>query len=383
MAQALLTENDFYSMPAPSTPARPSVRPHRPILRSPRQRVRLGFVPLLDSAPFTVAQELGIFVRHGLEVTLSRELGWASIRDRLVHGGLDAAQAPAPFVYRLRAGVDGPPCEVFSSYILNSGGSAITLSTGLRRQGVRTAADFKRHLRSKHPDRPVVALSSLHSCQMLLLRQWLDPGEIDAASEIQTVVLPAAQMPAALQAGHIDGFCVSEPWNSMAVAAGSGWCPATSLHFPPLSPEKVLLTRTAFADRSPDEHAALLRAMDEACQWCEDPQNRPALTDLLSGCPWFQELRLSLRPALLGPFDCGDGSRLAPRDLLRFHGDGLNFPGPEKAEWILSSMRQANLLPASHTRHEGAFRPDLFEEALGPALMPAPTDLPSARIRHA
>ncbi|MES2708106.1 MAG: CmpA/NrtA family ABC transporter substrate-binding protein [Verrucomicrobiota bacterium] len=375
-------------MPAPSNPARPAVRPLRPAPRPSRVRVRLGFVPLSDSAPFTVAEELGIFARHGLDVTLSCELGWASIRDRICHGTLDAAQAPAPFVYRLRAGMDRPPCGVFSSYILNSGGSAVTLGISLHRQGIRTAADLKRHLRARHPERPVFALSSLHSCQMLLLRQWLESGEIDPAGDIRMVVLPAPQMPGALTAGHIDGFCVSEPWNSVAVAAGSGWCPVTSLSLPSLSPEKILLTRTAFADRSPEEHAALLRAMDEACQWCEDPRNRPALTDLLSACPWFRDVPASLRPALLGPFDCGDGTRLTARSLLRFHGDGLNFPSAEKADWILSGMRQSGLLPVTPARHEGAFRPDLFEEALGPAPVPAPASFSTdaaddARIRHA
>lgn len=352
-------------MPAPSQPARPAVRPLRPAPRSSRSRVRLGFVPFSDSAPFTVAGELGIFARHGLEVTLSCELGWASIRDRIAHGGLDAVQAPAPFLHRMRSGLDEPPCEVFSSFILNSGGSAITLSAALRRQGVRTAVDFRRYLRSRHPERPVFALSSLHSCHAFLLRQWLESGDINAAGDVRTIVLPARQMPSALQAGHIDGFCVSEPWNSVAVAAGSGWCPVTSLNFPPLAPEKILLTRTAFADRSPDEFLSLLRALHEACQWCEDPQNRPALVDLLSACPWFRDVRHALRPALLGPFECGENVRVPAAELLRFHGHGLNFPNPERTAWLLSEMRASGMLPPDSIRHDGAFRPDLLEEALG------------------
>lgn len=362
-------------MPAPSNPARPAARPHRSSPRSSRLRIRLGFVPLSDSAPFTVAEELGIFARHGLDVSLSCELGWASIRDRVSHGSLDAVQAPAPFLYRLRGGLDGPPCEVFSSFILNSGGSAVTLSNSLRRQGIRSPADLKRYLRSRHPERLVFALSSLHSCDTFLLRQWLDAGEIDAASEIQIIVLPARQMPEALRAGHIDGFCVSEPWNSVAVTTGAGWCPATSLLLPPLSPGKILLTRTAFADRSPDEHAALLRAMDEACQWCEDPRNRPGLVDLLSGCPWFRDVRPSLRPALLGPFDCGDGTRLPAHELLRFHGGGLNVPTPEKAAWLLAGMRQdGQISPGGGGSTSEGFRPDLLEEALGASpSSPAPS----------
>ena len=77
-------------------------------------------------------------------------------------------------------------------------------------------------------------------------------------------------------------------------------------------------------------------------------------------------------PALLGPFDCGDGNRIAAADLLRFHGPTLNAPNEEKAVWLLSQMRHARLLTAE-VAPVGAFRPDLLEEALGPpeAVKPA------------
>ncbi len=52
--------------------------------------IRLGFVPLSDCAPIAVAQEVGIFKRYGLNVVLSRELGWASVRDKMFYGDLDA-----------------------------------------------------------------------------------------------------------------------------------------------------------------------------------------------------------------------------------------------------------------------------------------------------
>ena len=59
------------------------------------QPVRLGFVPLTDCAPLVLAQELGLFKKHGLRVQLSRELGWATIRDKVIHGELEAAHALA------------------------------------------------------------------------------------------------------------------------------------------------------------------------------------------------------------------------------------------------------------------------------------------------
>ena len=61
--------------------------------------LRLGFVPLSDCAPIAVAQETGIFDRYGLNIVLSRELGWASVRDKIFYGDLDAAQSIAGIAF--------------------------------------------------------------------------------------------------------------------------------------------------------------------------------------------------------------------------------------------------------------------------------------------
>src|SRR5690349_455760 len=47
--------------------------------------LRVGFVPLTDCAPLIMAHELGLFRKYGLRVALSRELGWATIRDKVIH----------------------------------------------------------------------------------------------------------------------------------------------------------------------------------------------------------------------------------------------------------------------------------------------------------
>ena len=46
--------------------------------------LRLGMVPLVDAAPLIVARDKGFFAREGLEVQLSVEASWASIRDKVV-----------------------------------------------------------------------------------------------------------------------------------------------------------------------------------------------------------------------------------------------------------------------------------------------------------
>lgn len=292
----------------------------RPALRA-RTEVRIGCVPLTDSAPLMLTRELGLFAKHGLDVVVTPELGWASIREKILYQDLDAAHAPAPMLYRLLLGLDGKPCEVFTSCFMNADGNAVTLGMGLRRMGIRSAADLKRLIRSKHPERLDFAVISLYSTHLFLLRRWLLSGGIDPDKEVLIAVLPPAQMLGSLQNGPIKGFCCGEPWNSAAVIAGSGW--------------------------------------------------RPAMVDILSSQRCFREVRAALRPALQGPFDCDDGNRIAAAELLRFHGPTVNAPTGEKAVWLLAQTRHARLLTVERPP-PGAFRPDLLEEALGPPVAVKP-----------
>lgn len=54
--------------------------------------LRIGFIPLSDCAVLAVAAEKGFFRRHGLAATLSREVSWANVRDKVAVGALDGAQ---------------------------------------------------------------------------------------------------------------------------------------------------------------------------------------------------------------------------------------------------------------------------------------------------
>ena len=105
-----------------------------------RPALRLGFVPLTDCAPLVMAQELVLFRRYGLSVTLGRELGWASVRDKLVTGELDAAQAVAGMPFAVSLGLGSPPTPCVTGLVLNLHGNGITLSNELWRKGVRDAA---------------------------------------------------------------------------------------------------------------------------------------------------------------------------------------------------------------------------------------------------
>ena len=102
--------------------------------------LRLGFVPLTDCAPLVLAQELGLFKKYGLRVALSRELGWATIRDKVIHGELGAVHAVAGMPAAATLGLNSVACDCLTALVLNLHGNAITLSADLWNRGVRDGA---------------------------------------------------------------------------------------------------------------------------------------------------------------------------------------------------------------------------------------------------
>src|SRR5690242_13655754 len=133
--------------------------------------VRLGFVPLCDCAPLVMAQTLGLFDKHGLPVQLSRQIGWATLRDKLCCGELDAVHALAPTALAVSLGLGAPPTDVVSGLVLNLHGNAITLSQRLW-PGARDAQALRTTLRHR-PNPMVLGIPFLYSAHHFLVRAWL------------------------------------------------------------------------------------------------------------------------------------------------------------------------------------------------------------------
>jgi len=50
------------------------------------ERIRIGFLPLVDAALPILAHELGFAETEGLKLELIRDMTWATVRDRLLYG---------------------------------------------------------------------------------------------------------------------------------------------------------------------------------------------------------------------------------------------------------------------------------------------------------
>lgn len=327
-------------------------------IRSGRKPLRVGFVPLNDCAPLAVANELGFFRRFGVEVELSRELGWATIRDKLAYGELEAAHAPCGLPASLAAGENCAPTDTVAALVLSVNGNAVTLSEGLWEAGVRDAATMQAFLASRRGGDPLTfGIVSPCSTHGYLLRRWLRQAGAQIERDVRFVVAPPPQMPANLAAGHLDGFCAGEPWNSVAVARREGWIAATSADLAPGHPEKVLAARADFAARQPEEHLRLVAALREACAVCDDLARVAEVVEILRLRRYVGQPAEILRRGFPGEFDLGHGRRALSPDFVRFERGNANAPTPERAAWTARCVGPAGAGSAP------LFRMDLYAKA--------------------
>jgi ABC-type nitrate/sulfonate/bicarbonate transport system substrate-binding protein len=330
--------------------------------------LRVGFVPLNDCAPFAVARELGLFAKYGLQVELRRELGWATIRDKIIHGELDAAHALAGMPVAAAFGLGSVRCECVSGLVLSLHGNAITLSTALWESGVRDAVTLREQIRKTRAEKiytfGIVFSFSSHN---FLLRQWLASGGIDPDRDVRIVVVPPAQMVANLKSSNLDGYCVGEPWNSLAVHRRIGWCAAISAELAPGHPEKILITRRKFAEERGPEHLALIASLIEACAFCDRPENTHEVARILAQPHYLNLPAEMLSRSLRGWCDLGGGRVEAMPDFQIFHRNEANEPTQEKIAWIVRSILQSGLLPERSVVQTAAvreiFQPDIFHKA--------------------
>jgi ABC-type nitrate/sulfonate/bicarbonate transport system substrate-binding protein len=328
----------------------------------PNQKIRLGFVPLNDCAPIVFAHELGLFSKYGLQVELSREPGWATVRDKVAYGQLDAAHALAGMVFAATLGLGSIVQPCLTGLVLNLHGNAITVSSRLWKLAAESSFhDVLRNERSEQ-HRPTFGIVSPVSSHHFILRKWLEEHAVSPRHDVRIVVVPPPQMVANLEAGHLDGFCVGEPWNSVAILRGAGVCAATSAGLFPGHVEKVLMVRQSFAEAHHEEHILLISALIEACEFCHDPANRDQVAKTLSHKRYLNTSVRAIRSGLNGDIGKGTGA-----EFLIFAGANVNEPGFDKAEWVLRQMIGSGILsdPAKIRKLSIAkcFRPDLYHES--------------------
>jgi len=332
-------------------------------------RLRLGFIALNDAALPIVAHARGYFAAEGLDVELNREASWATVRDKLAYGELDGAHLLAPLALAMTlgaAGVEATPITV--PLALNLNGPAITVSSRLAAAvGPGPGAEGLARLVARRRDEgasPITfAVVFPHSVHNYLLRDWLAAAGVDPDRDVRLTVAPPSRMNELLAGGVVEGFCVTEPWDTAAEAAGAGVILLRSSQLWPRTPDKVFGVTEAWARAHPEALQALVRAQLRAAEWVEAPENRDELAALL---------------AL--PHNVGAPAAVIAASLsdMVFFADGANAPLPIRAAWLLSQMMRWGHIDARTDIPSLAarvYRIDLYERAAADLGLPRPEPL--------
>lgn len=246
-----------------------------------KQSLTIGFIPLLDCIPVVAAKELGFFDEMGLDVTLSSESSWASIRDKVQFGLLDAAPMPAGIVVASAMKL-GASLPMVTAMGLGLNGNAITVSKRIWQEinptnkpldSKSAAFALKSYLQGQSSKINVASVHT-YSTHHFLLREWLNHYDIDPDNKLNQMVVPPPQMVNAMQRGLIDIFCVGEPWNSLAQMKRVGHKLLSGNQIWENAPDKVLGVTHAWHAAHPATHQRLVAALLKACLWLDDEKNK-------------------------------------------------------------------------------------------------------------
>lgn len=320
-------------------------------------RLRLGFIALNDAATLIVAGAKGFFAAEGLDVELVREVSWATMRDKISVGALDGVHMLSPAALAIALGASGgEPTPLVAPFVLNLNGPAITLSsrlaaaagTGTSAEGLARIIARRREEGASPLTLAVVFPFSTHN---YLLRDWLARAGVDPDRDVRMTVAPPSRMTDLLVGGVVEGFCVTEPWDTAAEAAGAGLVVARGSQLWPRTPDKVFAVTEAWAEANPQVLQALLRALSRAAAWADAAEHRDELVVLLAD------------PAHVGADPAVIARSLA--DIV-FHADGANRPEPVHGAWLAAQMMRWGHIPADvdiPALARRIYRPDLFAEA--------------------
>ena len=363
-----------------------------------KPNLRLGFIKLTDMAPLAIALEKGFFVEEGLNVTLEPQANWKVLLDGVIAGQLDGAHMLAGQPLAATIGY-GTQANLIAPLSLDLNGNAITLSNkvwDMIKDDLPRGADGRpvhpisaSHLRQvvdafEAEGRPfnmgMVFPVSTHNYE---LRYWLAAGGLNPGfytdgdvtgqigADVKLSVTPPPQMPATMEAGTIEGYCVGEPWNQQAVAMGIGVPVITDDQIWNDNPEKVLGFREDFATNYPATMAAILRAVIKAQQWldADSGANRQEAVEILSRPNYVGADAEVIAASMTGQFTFEQGDTRPAEGFNIFFDKYAGYPYYSDAVWYLSQMRRWGQIADDKTNQwyfdtaEAVYRPDLYRAA--------------------
>jgi nitrate/nitrite transport system substrate-binding protein len=333
-----------------------------------KDELKFGFIKLTDCAPLVIAKELGYFEDEELFVTLESQANWKILLDRVISGELDGAQMLAGQPIGATIGI-GTKADVITPFSMDLNGNGITLSNAIWEQmksnDPKLATEKPPHPISADGLKPIVEEAkefgdplkmgmvfpvSTHNYE---LRYWLAASGISPGfytptdttgttdADVLLSVTPPPQMPATLDQGTIQGYCVGEPWNQQAVVRKIGVPVITNEEIWKNNPEKVFGMTKEWAEAHPNTAVAVTKALIRAGKWLDgSSENRKKAVQILAKSEYVGADEEVIAASMTGTFEFAEGDKRDMPDFNVFFRYDATYPFYSDAVWFLTQMRR-------------------------------------------
>lgn len=354
----------------------------------------VGYVPVNDCAPFAIAWQKGFFRKYGLNVRLNREASWATSRDGVIFGRLDAAPVVCGASTNAWIGAEGarhaPLC---AGMTIHRHGNAMTMNRAMWEAGIRPwyeyngdldrfGRDFRRYFDSLPSNQRIWAVVLSSSIYEYFARYLSAAAGVDPMQEFRVIIVPPPQMLVNMRIGAMQAYMVAEPWNTRAIAGneGIGFTFAQGKELWRGHPDRLLGVMESFIEQNPKTYRALLKAMIEACRYCEDPNNREEVAKIIAARSFTGAKPKFTRAAIVGDYNYGgfDGKPRVkqsadttvffkfPEEIAQSPGEHSTFMWRSESLWLMTQAARWGQIPEIPKNAEAltrkAWRTDIYRE---------------------
>ena len=301
--------------------------------------IRLGFIPLTDCASLVVADKMGYFKKHGVQVEVVKMANWNAVRDQISSNILQGAHCLFGMPFAAETGVSavkGDPLKI--AMMISQNGQGTSLANEF--QGKVKYADFEGFSSAyKSMNKPMTfGMTFPGGTHDMWMHLSLAGAGIDP-KKVTIKPIPPPQMVNNMKVGGLNGYNVGEPWNGRAVAEKVGFSFIASQDLWQNHPEKALVVNGKFAEARRDDLKKVMMAMIEASQFIDEMGNRPKVAETIGTKAYVGAEPKVIEPRLVGTYPLGGGLGMHTTDHpMQFHRGGeVNFPRHGHAIWFMTA----------------------------------------------
>ncbi|QEW06927.1 CmpA/NrtA family ABC transporter substrate-binding protein [Nitrincola iocasae] len=365
-----------------------------------KEDLTFGFIKLTDMAPLAIAYEKGFFEDEGLYVQLEAQSNWRVLLDGVIDGRLDGAHMLAGQPLGATVGF-GTEAHIVTAFTMDLNGNACTVSKDVWDMmrptiPVDTSNNPVHPISAEHLQPAIKEYNgrgdnfnlgmvypvSTHNYE---LRYWLAAGGIHPGyyapqrddtsgtlnADVHISVTPPPQMPATLDAGTIQGYCVGEPWNQQAVFRDIGVPVITDYDIRNNIAEKVFGVSNEWAEENPNTHLRVVKALIRAGHWLDvnDNENRREAAEIISNSYYVGADFEVIANSMTGVFEFEKGDVRPAPDYNVFFRYNATYPYYSDAIWYLTQMRRWGQLPEAKSDDwymdmaKKVFLPEVYQAA--------------------